>query len=254
MKTINGVLLFLIYTTIGCGGVDDHLSKVSAIKIQLPTAQEFKKLSTKNLQKRAKNSSLYSIASSSASTLDTTIEYNNLCFVINVTGSKIINTVLEDLSCNISRGIFKGSVPAGGELSLELQSDQIADFEIYAYLRSNTGEICPNITDSEWHWPLDRVYKLGNTKQVKITAPQTDVEININLPLAHQNIVIENSWSSSCLPAIVEKNPIVPTHRTSLGSKSLVGSYYKLNGRLASKQETKTLTGSEFKISNWRPR
>jgi hypothetical protein len=230
----------LLFLNFSCSRPSDISLQNSSVKIRLPTTEEFKNLPTQSKMK------IFSV--------DSPVDYNRLCFLVNATGEKITSTSTADLTCNISRGVVVGSVAPGQELSFDLSSNQLVNFEIYGYLRNNSADTCPSLTDSNWNWPLDKVYLLGSTKQVQITYPKTDVLINIDLPMTHQNIAVEKSWPKTCLPTTVQNNPLPPSGRIALGGKILTGSQFRLYGRVSNKEESKVLTGSQFKISNWKTR
>lgn len=230
----------LLFLNFSCSRPSDVSQQNSSVKLRLPTTEEFK-----NLPAHSKIRTL---------SIDSPVDYNRLCFLVNATGEKITSTNSADLTCNISRGVVVGSVAPGQELSLNLDSNQLVNFEIYGYLRNNSTDTCPTLTDSNWNWPLDKVYLLGNTMQVQITYPNTDVVINIDLPMTHQNIAVKKSWPKTCLPTTVQNNPLPPSGRIALGGKILTGTQFRLYGRVSNKEESKVLTGSQFKILNWKTR
>jgi hypothetical protein len=231
--------------TLGCSRPSDNIGQNSSIKIKIPSSSQFKKIRS-SLKSSSKLNSL-----AGSLLVDNPIDYDRLCFLVNVSGGNI-TPVSQDLTCNISRGIVKGTVAAGQELSLDVPSNQSVNFELYGYLRNSLSDTCPEIIDPTWSWPLDKVYQLGITEQVQIVYPQTDVTINIDLPMASQNIVVANVWPNTCLPSSVQKDPLPPVGRIALGGKLLTGTQYKMFGRITAKEDSKNLLGVQFKINSWK--
>ncbi len=175
------------------------------------------------------------------------IDYNRLCFVVNVKGNNIQTT---SNSCDVERGIFQGSVGPSETLALEkVPPGNTATFEIYGLLRKSTAESCPTGLTTTFGWPVERVYFLGSAENVKVEAPTTTVDITISLPETSKDLATLKGWATSCR----SKAPLLPTAgRTTLSAGILTGSQYKSYSRISDKNEIKNLQGTQYQVRNWR--
>ena len=206
----------------------------TAVSIRIPTAQEFNKLSSK-------------VGSQSVSA-QAAIDYDLLCFAVNVKGAGIPTTPAQ--SCEIERGIINGSVPAGGALTLDLPAG-VASFEIYGFLRTSASQGCPTFLPSGWDWPLQKTYFLGRANSITLTPPEANVAISISLPDAAQNLVVQNSWSASCANV---GSPVVAKNlgRLQTGTQILTGTNFTAYSRVSNKADMRQLQGTYFQVHNWK--
>ncbi len=206
--------------------------KAAAILIQVPTAAQYQ-----------------ASAAGKISAQTTTIDFNLLCFAVNVKSSSLA-VIPPASSCEVERGLVVGSVGPGQSLSLDML-EGTADFEIYGFLRNSASDPCPQVTPAAWNFPMKKIYFLGKSVGVAVTSPSTDVAITIALPSPNQNLVAQNSMPASCnyLGApFVGKN----FGRSEFGAKVLKGTQFSAYSRITTKPEIKTLSGSQFKIVNWK--
>lgn len=197
----------------------------SKIKIRIPTAAE--------LQAAGKVTSL------------ALIDYNLLCFAVNVTGGPIPS---QNLSCDVPKGVITGSVPQGGTLELDVPYGEGMTFEVFGLLRTSTSVACPAVTADSWNWPLKKVYSLGKTANIKVSLPDQSVEVMVAMPDAADHL-----FASLSLPATCEPTQTAPptVGRVASGAGVLTGSTYKMYGRITSKNEIHEIQGSQFRIRQW---
>ncbi len=225
---------YLLFSLLGiinlsaCKRAQDEATS-SKIQIRIPTLQE-------------QSSAIKSSAVSS------TVNYNLLCFAINVTGPDIPVTTGAS-TCNVERGIFEGSVAPGQSLTVMVPMGSSRNFEVYGFLRNNTSEACPTAFGSNWNWPLQKVYLLGQTNGVDISTPESSVSIGFSIPQSEQNIITQKGWSSTCRTAVTEDKSVGRIQTAT--SAPLSGSQFKIYSRVNTKNELQTLEGSQFQIHNW---
>ena len=235
LRRFDFILLFVgVSFGIGCHRAEDKVGEATSVSIRIPSASEFSKLSSK-------------VGSQSVSA-QSAIDYNLLCFAVNVKGGSIASTPAR--TCEIERGLIVGSVPPGGELALDLPSG-VATFEVYGFLRTSATQSCPAFLPSGWDWPLQKTYFLGQAASVTLTPPEAKVAVQITLPDSSANLLVQNGWGAACAnlgSPIAKKN----SGRILLGSKILVGSQFMAYSRLSNKTDLKVQSGTRFQVHNWK--
>jgi hypothetical protein len=222
------VLLNLIALT-ACYRVQDDSSKVS---IQIPTASQFGKM--QNV---------------SASVID----YNLLCFAVNVKGPGITTSGAN--SCDIDRGLFEGQTKAPGEeLVIDVPGGDGRIFEVYAFLKNNSSQSCPIVGKGDWGgWYTNKIYLVGSKEGVTISPPLSTVEIKITLPDSSQNLAAVHSWAPTCLGSapVVVPTPTVAGGTQGhivVGAKELSSTNYKMRARVADKNIEQELVGPNYRF------
>ena len=219
-------LLLIITNVISCQRPSENTNHQVTIKI--PTASEFQKsgpMKTRSLQM--------------------TIPYELLCFAVNAKGSNLPS--LPAQTCGIEKGLTAGSVSPGESLSFNLKTNQVVQFELYGFLRNSPKESCPNLTSSEWFWPVNKTYELGKSNDIKIEGAETRVEFNLILPKDDQNIAVQKSWPPSCLSSFPSFG-VIPS-----SSGQLTGSSHRLYLRETSLSSINNLKGQRFQFKGWTP-
>jgi hypothetical protein len=204
----------------------------ASVSIQIPSAQEFKKLSKAS-------HSVYSLSQ---------VDFSLLCFAVNVKGPAVPLTSATS-QCDIERGLFAGSVASGQTLTLDVPDGSNYSFELYGIIRNSTTEACPLNLTTTWGSPVDKVYFLGKTEGVTISPPTAEVVVNVSLPERTQNLIAQNSLPASCSSAPV----LAPTFgRVQTAAAVMSGTTFKVYARASDKDDLKTLQGTQFKIQNWK--
>ena len=173
------------------------------------------------------------------------IDYNSLCFAVNVKSPKIF---LTHPKCDVERGISVGSVPTGGEIivaDIPIGSDNT--FEIYGLVKNNAGDPCPKIDPTTWNHSLNKIYLIGKKSGVTLEKQDEEVTITLTMPQQTSHIAYGNSFPASCT-----SNGVAGKGTHLLGAAVLTGTSLKLNSSASFKEESTELTGTTMKIRNWK--
>lgn len=208
------------------------------LRIQFPKALDSKNNSDPKMQSRTFTNS------------GSSINYENLCFVVNVRGENIPSK--SSANCQIEKGLVAGSVPPGASVSMMISSSSKVTVEIFGLLRKSATEPCPEVSDRDWTWPISRTYFLDAKKDVALTTAETNVEFNLTLPAITNNVAIQNSWPHSCLASSTPSNH--RSGRVTAGAALLVGGSHRLYVREANVADLNSLKGNRFVIKHWRPK
>lgn len=173
-----------------------------------------------------------------------TIEFNLLCFAVNVTGPGIPSA---SKSCDLDRGITSGSVPPGGVLEVTVPGGDGRSVELIGFLRSSTSEPCPGF-GSKWNWPLTKTYSIAKKSGITLVPPEAQVELSVTLPPASQHIVAQNGWPVSCESAGWPAAPFSRAGRIQTSSVNLQGGQYRFYGRISETETAKKLQGTQFRL------
>ncbi len=224
MNTQNhGLILLLVgFLLVGCQPASVDSSRVA---IRIPTKEEF--------QKTSKVSAL------------AVIDYNLLCFAINVRGGSI---PLKTPSCDVSKGIVAGSVGPGGDIVVDIPFGFAINFEVIGLLRSSISEACPPVNKDGWNWPIQKIYSLGETKDVRVDKPETTVVISVGMPDTAANLASQMNLPASCSPS----TPAGAAGRLPFGAGVQTSTNYRAYSRVSYTTDTKTLSSPNFKIRQWK--
>ncbi|MEK6627363.1 MAG: hypothetical protein AABY53_01960 [Bdellovibrionota bacterium] len=237
MKNFNHLLLILISFALTITGCDraSTSSSSSRIVIEIPDKTEFSKLSQQS-------SKLYSSSVSALAAVD----YNSLCFVVNIKGPSIPS---QFGSCNVERGITVGSVIPGSQIIIpEVPKGENYSFEIFGLLKANNADACPVVNVTSWNHPLDKVYLLGKTTGVTLIKQDEEVTINLAMPDQSNHMAAQNSFPSLCTATA---GAIAPGNFL-LGASLTTSLSFKLRSRVSYKEEAKELMGTTLKITRWK--
>lgn len=232
MQTTTRYSSFLIFTIAfalaGCRA--DAPAGASQVVIVFPNKTQFM-------------SSLKSLSQVSALS---TINYNSLCFAVNVKSPKIITT---HNSCDVERGITVGSVPTGSEIiivDIPIGSDNT--FEIYGLVKANSSEPCPPVDKLSWNHSLNKIYLIGKKTGVLLEKQNEEVTIVLTMPEQTAHIAYENSFPATCTA-----NGVAGTGTYVLGAGVLTSASFKLKSRASIKEESIELSsGMTMKIKDWK--
>lgn len=173
------------------------------------------------------------------------IDYNTLCFAVNVKSPKISST---KNSCDVERGISVGSVPTGSEIivaDIPIGSDNT--FEIYGLVKSNPADSCPAVNNTTWNHSLNKIYLIGKKTGVLLEKQDEEVTITLTMPEQSSHIAYENSFPATCTAT-----GLAGSGTYVLGSAVLTSASFKLNSRASYKEESKELSGPTMKIKDWK--
>jgi|GEM_PF-3092397 len=218
------LIVFFALAQIGCDRPNTS-STSSRIVIPIPNKSEF--------LKSAKSTSAISALAS--------IDYNLLCFAVNIKGPAVRTT---SSTCDVERGITAGSVAPGNELIVsDVPLGENYSFEIFGLLRSNTSGACPAVTLTTWNHPLNKIYLLGKTQGVKLIKQEEAVVISLTMPDQSTHIAMQNSFPAACT-----STKKAPTGDFLLGAHIATSASFKLKSRVSYKEESRTLAGATLKI------
>lgn len=175
-----------------------------------------------------------------------TIDYNSLCFAVNVKSPKI---ALTHNSCDVERGISVGSVPTGSEIvvaDIPIGSDNT--FEIYGLVKSNAGDPCPVVDNTTWNHSPNKIYLIGKKTGVLLEKQDEEITIVLTMPEQTSHIAYENSFPASCIAT----TGVAGSGTYVLGSAVLTSVSFKLNSRASYKEESTELSGPTMKIRDWK--
>jgi hypothetical protein len=204
----------------------------SNIVIQMPSVEQMRKASSK----------------ADVSTL-AAVDLQKLCFIINVKGPNIATTPAA--ACDVERGIFAGSVGPGQMLSVNVESGAERVFELYAYIRTTSTEVCKDVLPKGWNVSLDKTYFLGKVSGITITPPETTVDIPFTIPTDSQNILVQNSWPVSCL-GNVSAAPARIGRVVTAANLQTTGLGYKIYSKVSPISDQNNLGTTGYKIRNWK--
>lgn len=172
------------------------------------------------------------------------VDYNLLCFAVNIKGPAI-RTLSE--ACNVERGITTGSVAPGNELIIDdVPLGENYTFEIFGLLRNNATETCPAVNVAAWNHPLTKIYLVGKTTGVKLIKQYEDVTIMLTMPDQAAHIAVQNLFPASCGGPTTG---LKAKGRVLLGADVLTSARFKLKYRISYKEESRVLSGSTLKIN-----
>ncbi len=229
MKTTNYFYLFFVallaaLVLTGCNRAEGPTSQ---IVIKFPNKPQF----ISSLKTAAKVSAL------------TVVDYNLLCFAVNVKGPKISVT---NNSCDVERGISMGSVLPDVEMIVpNVPTGSDISFEIYGLLRNNSAEPCPPVDKMQWNHPVNKIYLLGQTVGITLTKIEEEVIVYLSMPAQFAPISVANSFPAACTAISV-----VRPENIFLGSSLLTSASFNLRSRVSYKEESTELSGTTLKIRN----
>lgn len=177
------------------------------------------------------------------------IDYNTLCFAVNVKSPKITTT---RNSCDVERGISVGAVPSGSEIVIaDIPIGPDNTFEIYGLVKNNAGEPCPVVDKMNWNHSLNKIYLIGKKTGVVLEKQDEEVTIILTMPEQSAHIAYENSFPATCTA-----NGVAGSGTHLLGAAVLTSASFKLNSRASYKEESKAesyeLSGVTIKIRDWK--
>ena len=159
-----------LLATSACKRAGDEISSFS---IKIPTAEQ---LSSKN-------------------SVQSVVDYNLLCFAIDIQGGSIPSTSAN--TCQPVKGQMLGSVAPGQTLQGRINEGTYT-FKVYALKRTNAAQACPAVTADSWNFPLAKVYYAGETANQKIAGETANIELQITLPDESTNMIAHNSFPATC--------------------------------------------------------
>lgn len=173
------------------------------------------------------------------------IDYNSLCFAVNVKSPKILKT---QNSCDVERGISMGSVASGSEIVIvDIPIGPDNTFEIYGLVKNSAADPCPVVDKLGWNHSLNKIYLIGKKSGVVLEKQDEEVTIVLTMPDQTRHIAYENSFPASCTSTGVAGSG---THV--LGAGLLTSASFKLNSRASFKEESTELIGTTIKIKDWK--
>ena len=173
------------------------------------------------------------------------IDYNSLCFAVNVKSPKILKT---QNSCDVERGISVGSVASGSEIVIaDIPIGPDNTFEIYGLVKSNPAEPCPVVDTKNWNHSLNKIYLIGKKTGVILEKQDEEVTITLTMPEQSSHIAYENSFPATCTA-----NGVAGTGSYLLGAEVLTGTSLKLKSTASFKEESTELSGITMKIRDWK--
>lgn len=221
--SIRGFVLILSFFILS--GCQPDTGSSSKVRIRIPTKDEFRKANQ--------------VGKLSA------IDYNLLCFAVNVRGGSI---PLKKTTCDITKGIISGAVAPGGALVVEVPFAYSVAFEILGLLRVSATDPCPKVTDGAWNFPLERIYSLGETSDVRIEKAETNLEIGVTMPDFANNIAQQFNFPNICKTDYGNKT----NARFASGAAVQAGTIFRAYARATDKEDSKVLQGTTYRIQQWK--
>jgi hypothetical protein len=234
VRTIRAALLlaFALLGSIACSPKSDDGSKV---RIQFPAAPSLSSM------KRDKVSNLVSTLGLSD------FSWSKVCFAVNVTASDIVKPVTPTPTCEIPVGIFSGSVPPGGEISLSIARGSARKLEVFVYLRNSSSDPCPSLQNGFGSLDHSRISRVGFVSSFEVKDPTLDLPVDVSQPASGDDLVAQYQLPSSCRPATISA-PGGGASRVSLGSTKQSGGKFNVFAVVSAQKNEATLSGGSFKV------
>jgi hypothetical protein len=174
------------------------------------------------------------------------IDYNKLCFAVNVRGQGI--PAIQN-NCDVAAGLRTGAVQPGGVLTVDaVPVGESLTFELYGLLRNSTSEPCPSVTAQQWNFPLNKIFLVGHISNYKISKEDETLTIDVSLPASSAHLAAAFSLPASCLPTTPE---LSPKHRVVVSTLVGATANLKFDTRISFKPQGQNLTGTNLQIKNW---
>ena len=127
-------------------------------------------------------------------------DWSLVCYMVNVSASDIPTSKVG--SCDIPLGVFQGSVPPGGMLSLNVPSGSSRLVDVLVFLRSSSTDACPALDSKSGFSKLSRTrfIRVGQTASVDMTQASVTVVVDISTPADGVNLVTQYGLPNSCKP------------------------------------------------------
>lgn len=225
MKSLNQGLI-LILSSMVLMACQPDLGTSSKVSIRIPTKEEFYR-------------------SNKVSALSA-VDYNNLCFAVNVKGGLIPGRTS---NCDVEKGILKGAVSPGSTIEVDVPYGDNLVFEVYGLLKTGVSSECRAVSDLRWNWPMSKIYLLGKTSVPVVRDPTIIVAVPVSMPQEDNHIIAQNSLPNSCVNA----TPAVANiGRIPGGGILQMGTQFRAYSRATHSEQSKELVGSQFRIKHLR--
>lgn len=167
------------------------------------------------------------------------------CYGFSVTGPNISASTN---SCSPLLGLTGGFVEAGGILEASVPRGSQRTIDLYLLLLAvGDNSPCPSLINPFPSNLLDKIYFVGRTSNIDLTQAEQTVNITATFPGESQNIAVQNSYASSCLPAnTIASNP--RGFQISADTQTATSSGYILHGRAGVPTNGTILISPSYKI------
>ena len=169
-----------------------------------------------------------------------TIPANRIaCYGVSVRGSGI--TPNAATSCRPETGVVLGFVPDSGVLQGQVPKGTNRTFDVYLYLQAvGQNDPCPSMTNFS-SLGSDKIYHIGTTTNINLEADNQTVDIVTTFPGEALNIVVQNSYPSTCIPTVTSG---LAGYQVSTAAGTATGAGYILQGKVGRANSGETLTGT----------
>ena len=220
-------LLIALVALTGCSSADNMSSK---LRVQFPPAPTLS----------AQGGPTTKIAAQGL----TDFTWSKVCFTLNVTAVDLKKPIAG--LCDVTTGVFSGSVPAGGELTLDVPRGSARKLEVFAYLRNSSSDPCPTLKDGFQGLDRTRIVRVGLVPSFDVNEPIVTLAVDVTAPvLPADNLIAQYQLPSSCRPVSV---PSGGAARVALGSAQQSGGRFKVTTTVAAQKNELELSGGKFKV------
>ena len=132
-------------------------------------------------------------------------DFAKSCFIVNVTGSGITPgmdpnaPVAAGVSCDIKRGVFKGSVKPGDQIAITVPYGTARRLEVFAYQRDAETDACPALGADFGKLSKEKIIRVGLVETFDTTARDVVVPVELRMPASNVNIITQYGMSLACV-------------------------------------------------------
>jgi hypothetical protein len=125
-----------------------------------------------------------------------TFQWSRVCFAVNVAADDIQET--RSSQCEIPLGIFAGTVPLSGELSLTIPKGNNRRLQVFTYLRASENDPCPQTSGRIGGLNRELMARVGSVDSFNALENVVNLAVTIREPAAGENLITQYSLAESC--------------------------------------------------------
>ena len=119
----------------------------------------------------------------------------NACFIVSVTGPGIST---HKSTCEVENGTFRGSIPPGGSVELDVPRGPARKLDLFAYFRASPTDLCPTASRLA-AFDVSKTVRIGQVAAFDLFTAAVTVNAKVTLPNSTDNLLTQYSLPKTCL-------------------------------------------------------
>ncbi len=244
-------LIWLLVVALPACSQKPNASSSSKIALTFPTTQQMMAQNNQqsslqsNQQNNQQNNQQSNQQSNQKMSAFSGYDWSRVCYMINVTANDIPQS--SGGSCSLPIGIFRGAIPPGGSVLLEVARGKGRKLEVFTFMRESESAECPSLASGFGTIDPLKIVRVGQVPYFDTEESTMTVRVDLQEPGSGTSLISQYQLPVTCGKS-QPPPPTSGTARVGTGQVRQAGGTYIVDGTISGQKSETFLSGGSYRV------